>query len=237
VTGEFVFGSAADDHILPGLFEKSLRLLAEHPQAALSCTIGDYREASTGLNWQMGVGMGEVPCYLSPERMVEIEKRGKFYISPNSVIFKKSALIEAGRFIPELKYACDWFAMYVAGFRHGICFVPEPLAVFHVLPNSYYQRLRRDKAVSLGVARQLLDHMRRPEYRDAAELIRESGALYLFAWPMLKAILSDSRYRSFLNPVFLRKALWHTLRLEVKKITPRFAAQWYYRLAGYKART
>src|ERR1043166_952802 len=27
VNGEFVFGSAADDHILPGLFEKSLRLL------------------------------------------------------------------------------------------------------------------------------------------------------------------------------------------------------------------
>ena len=54
---------------------------------------------------------------------------------------------------------------------------------------------------------------------------------------MLKAIMSESRYRRFLNPVFLRKNLWHILRLEVKKFAPRFAAEWYFRLAGYKVRT
>lgn len=55
--GEYVFLSAADDEILPGFLEKSLRLLAQHHQAGLSCTVGDWREEATGLNWHAGVGM------------------------------------------------------------------------------------------------------------------------------------------------------------------------------------
>src|SRR6185369_1476419 len=96
VRGDYVYPGAADDEIVPGLFEKSLRLLAQHPQAALSCTIGDYREAHTGLNWYWGAGIAESPTYLSPERIVQLEKQGKFYIPPNSVIFKTSALREVG---------------------------------------------------------------------------------------------------------------------------------------------
>src|SRR5262249_1546333 len=36
--GDYVFFPAADDYILPGHFEKSLRMLAEHPEAGLSFT-------------------------------------------------------------------------------------------------------------------------------------------------------------------------------------------------------
>ena len=34
--GDYVYFPAADDYILPGFFEKSLRMLAGHPQAGLS---------------------------------------------------------------------------------------------------------------------------------------------------------------------------------------------------------
>ena len=234
--GDYVFSAAADDEVMPGLFEKSLALLAAYPQAALSCTIGEYREVATGFQWHMGVAAVERPSYLSPAQMVAAERKGKFYIPPHSVIFKKSALLEAGKYIPELKYVCDWFAMYVAGYRHGICFVPEPLAVFHVQPNSYYQRTRRDKIANKQVIEQLLDQLSRPEYKDAAELIRQGGALYLLGWPVLKALLIQPNYRWFLTPVFLRKNLWHILKLEVKKLAPRFASEWYSHLAGYKVR-
>src|SRR5256884_7474545 len=54
--GDYVYYAAADDQVLPGFFEKSLRLLNEHPQAALCCTIGDWREIETGFNWHVGVG-------------------------------------------------------------------------------------------------------------------------------------------------------------------------------------
>ena len=51
---DYIFSSAADDTIAPGFFEKSLGLLGPHPQAGLSCTIGDWRELDTGVNWHMG---------------------------------------------------------------------------------------------------------------------------------------------------------------------------------------
>ena len=122
-----------------------MTLLGQHPEAALCCTISDYREAATGLNWHWGVGIAKTPCYLSPKELVAVEKRGRLFIPSNSVIMKRTALMEVGQFIPELKFCCDWYAMYVAAFRHGICYVPEPLAIFHVQPNSYYHRIRRDK--------------------------------------------------------------------------------------------
>gem|GEM_PF-5177412 len=52
------FGSA-DDEIYPGLFEKSLRLFAQHPQAAYCCTIGDWHELATGFNWYVSVGIAD----------------------------------------------------------------------------------------------------------------------------------------------------------------------------------
>src|SRR5206468_3510075 len=75
--GDYVFASAADDCVLPGFFQKSMELLARYPQAGLCCTIGDWKEVETGLNWHVGVGMADTPAYLSPKRMVELERQGR----------------------------------------------------------------------------------------------------------------------------------------------------------------
>ena len=232
--GDYVYYAAADDQVLPGFFEKSLRLLNEHPQAALCCTIGDWREIETGFNWHVGVGMADAPGFLSPVQMIKLERRDKLLIAGHTAIMRKTAIVQAGRFIPELKWHCDWFAIYVAAFRHGICFVPEPLALFNIHPSSFYKA--RDKQAHREVLQLMLDLLTRAEYQDAATPIRECGALYLFGMPILKLMLGRPAYRGFITPTFLRKNLWHSLKLELKKITPRFAAEWYFRLAGYKAR-
>jgi glycosyltransferase involved in cell wall biosynthesis len=233
--GDYVFSAAADDEVAPGFFEKSLALLAKNPQAALCCTIGDYREAATGLNWHMGVGVADRPSYLSPEQMVEAERKGGFYIPPHSVIFRKNALLEVGGLRPELKYACDWFAMYVAGFRHGICFVPEPLAIFNVLPNSYYQRGRRDRTGHRTLIHTLLESLNDPKINDAAKRICRSGSLHLFGWPALRAVLFTPAYRHFFGWRFAYRALAHSARIGLKQITPTFLGNWYLSVAGYRA--
>src|SRR5438046_3056430 len=111
----YVFLPAADDEVAPGLFEKSLQLLTQFPQAGLSCTIADWREAATGLQWHVGVGMGESPSYLSPERMVKLERKRQLFISSNTVVWKRSVLLDTGKFIPELKSSADWFTCSVIG--------------------------------------------------------------------------------------------------------------------------
>ena len=234
--GDYVLSAAADDEIVPGFLEKSLRLLAQHPQAALSATISDFREAHTGLNWLWGVGIANAPSYLSPARMVELEKQGKFFIPPNSVIMKRSALQEVGRFIPELKFCCDWYAMTVAAFRHGMCFVPEPLAICHVQPNSYYHRVRRDETEYRKTLEELLRRLHLRENKDVLPLLREAGSLFLFAGTMLKILLSHPEYRYLITPRFLRKNLSHSAKLFLKKLAPTGLVKAYMKSSGYRMR-
>jgi glycosyltransferase involved in cell wall biosynthesis len=234
--GDYVFSAAADDEIVPGFFEKSLSLLAKHPQAALSCTIGDYREADTGVNWHWGVGVADRPTYFTPAELVEVERKGRFYIPPHSVIFRKEALREAGGLRPELKYTCDWFAMYIAGFRHGICFVPEPLAVFHILPDSYYQRNRRKTVEHRKVIRALLDALSESENGEPAELIRRAGSLHLYGWPALRDVLVNRPHRRFLTALFAFRAVQHSTRVTLKRLMPVSFVKWYLRRADYQSR-
>ncbi|MBI3875295.1 MAG: glycosyltransferase family 2 protein [Verrucomicrobia bacterium] len=233
VRGECLLFAAADDQILPGLFEKSLQLLAQHPQAAISCTIAEWRELATGWNWHVGVQMGGQPCYLSPQRLVELERLTKLFISSNTVVMRPKLL---GHYRAELRWHCDWFALMVAAFRHGACFVPEPLAVLNICPTSYHGAGRR-KQEHLEVMRSIVRILHEPEYRDVLLLMRESAALYHFGWPMFTTLLGNPEWRHMLTPLMVRKCLWHAFKLQVKKITPSFAARWYFRLAGYRARS
>jgi glycosyltransferase involved in cell wall biosynthesis len=235
--GEYLYFAPADDQTLPGLFEKSFALLRQYPQAALCCSISDFREIETGLKWHMGAGMASESCFLDQHRIVELEKRGKLYIAPNTSVIKRSALIEAGKFIPELKWHSDWFGFYVAGFRYGICFVPEPLAIFHVHASSYYSTGTRNKRVHREVLERMLALLHGANYRDVTELMRESGALYLFGKPMLETLLSRPEYRRFVTPTFLRKNLLRIVQLELKKITPTFIGNYYLRMTGKRMRT
>ncbi len=231
--GECLLFAAADDQILPGLFEKSLQLLAQHPEAALSCTITEWRELTTGWDWHVGAQMGDKPCYLSPQRLVELERQGKLFISSNTVVMRPKLL---GRYHPELRWHCDWFALMVAAFRHGVCFVPESLAVLNIHPTSYHGAGRRRRE-HFEVLRNIARLLHEPEHSDVLPMMRESAALYLFGWPMFTTLLGNSQWRHLLTPLMVRKCLWHAFKLQVKKITPRFAANWYFQLAGYRVRS
>jgi hypothetical protein len=134
-----------------------------------------------------------------------------------------------------LKLTVDWFIAYVIGYRHGVCVVPEPLAVFKILSTSYYKKVRQDAKAYREVLAAMLDLLNQPKYQDAAALIREGGSLYIFGWPMLKLVLSRPAYRHFMTLAFLRKCLWHCTKLILKKFTPTFVGNLYLRLAGYRA--
>jgi glycosyltransferase involved in cell wall biosynthesis len=233
--GEFVLLAAADDEVLPGIIEKSAALLRQYPQAGLCCTIGDWVELSTGLNWHVGVGMGDKPCFLSPDRLFELERKGRVFIASNSATFRRAALIELGGLRPELRWQCDWFAFTVLAFRHGVCFVPEALARVYIYPRSYRSAGTKTAEHERSL-RLLLDLLLSPEYRDVEVPIRRSGALFLFGAPLLKLLISQRAYRRFLTPAFLRKNLWHITKLQLKKITPAFLGNWYFKISGYRAR-
>lgn len=235
-SGNYVCFAAADDEVLPGFIEKSAAVLREHPEAGLSCTIGDWVELGTGLNWHVGVGMGDKACYLSPERIFELERQGRYFVASNSIIFRKKTLLELGGFNPELRWQADWFAFTVIGFRHGLCFVPEALARLYIYPTSYFGAGHKTAEHQRSLIR-ILDLLLSPQYQDVEILIRKSGALFLFGAPMLRLLLSHGAYRRFLTPLFLRKNLWHILKVKIKKFTPAFLGNLYFKISGYRARS
>lgn len=238
-SGEFVFLQAADDETMPGFIEKSLRLLAEHPQAGLSCTIGDWHEhrKNGSVNWHMGVGMTDKPAYLSPQEVVRLEQQGRFFIPGHTAIYRREPLIKVGKLREELAHYSDWFSTTVLALRHGVCVVPEPLAVFNIdLGRSYFVKQRRNKERDEAAIEHALKLLTSPDYSDVVGPFEQAGSLYICGWPTFRVARRQKEFRRFITMRYLRKVSWHATRIWLKAHAPAFLLNWYVGLAGYKAR-
>jgi glycosyltransferase involved in cell wall biosynthesis len=234
--GEYVYSTAADDVSLPGFFEKSLQLLATHPQAGLCCTIGDWRELHTGVHWHMGVGMTDKPAFISPQEVVRLEYKGRFFIPGHTAIYRRDALIKAGKLIPELRHYSDWFSTTVLALTHGICVVPEPLAVFNIESNTYFQRNRRSRDINDAAIEHALKLLTGPDCSDVVGLFAEAASLYVFGWAGYRVLRRHEEFHRFRTPRYLRKMLWHTTRVWLKNHAPAFLLNWYVGVAGYRGK-
>jgi glycosyltransferase involved in cell wall biosynthesis len=137
---------AADDVVLPGFIEKSLRLLARHPEAALCSAVSLVRGRDSE---RLIPNRTAYPCtsagFVAPMRAREVLLRsGNWYIG-TTAIFRLEALKECGGFDVELKSFADEFVSYVLALRHGACFIPEVLAINRVSEGSYSASISRDE--------------------------------------------------------------------------------------------
>jgi glycosyltransferase involved in cell wall biosynthesis len=227
--GDYVIFPAADDEIRPGLFEKSLPLLEKHPEAALCCTVSEWHDMASGLSWHMAAGMADQPSFLPPQRLVELGRAGKMLLVTASAIMKKAPLIEAGGFLPELRWHCDWYAVTVTALRYGACYVPEPLSDFYLHPTSYYNRGRKT-GEHAQVLTELLDRLSAPALADVAPRVRDSACLSLFGWPVIRLLRANPRYRQFLTPQLVYRASRRSAELIGKRILPKPVAAMVLRL-------
>jgi hypothetical protein len=168
--------------------------------------------------------------------MIKLEQKRKLFMSCNAAIFRRKCLAEAGWFMPELKWHCDWFGVNIPAYRYGVCYVPEALTRFFILPNSYFKAGRRNEAAHREALEALMERLTRPEYANECELIRRAGSLYQFGGPMRSILWRNKNYRKFLTPVFLRNNLWYSTKLFLKKFTPAWAGNLYFKFAGYRAK-
>ncbi len=232
--GEFLYFAAADDKVLPGLFEKSLKILAEHPQSGLCCAVGEWWDPEAGTFWRSGENFTNHPCHVTPERLVKLIQQNQLRFAGHTVVLRRAALAEAGKFILDLKWHTDWFAMCVVSFRHGICFVPEPLAVMRVHHTTYSAAGMRDRAAQREVLRHILELLCSAEYQDVAGCFRRSGVLALFEWPLLKLLLSRAEYRRLITPNYAGKVVWRIFKSCIRSLLPAVAEEWYHRVRGFK---
>lgn len=217
--GDYLHFASADDIVLPGLFERSLDLLAAHPRAALSCSASRWRDMATGLTWSMAGHLAPAPEYLDPDRLVTLERAGRLMIVSHSALLKAGAVREFGGFLLDLRWHCDWFLTYAAAFRHGLCYHPETLSEVHLHGTSYYGTGRR-RSEHDAVMTRLLELLHEDRFHDVGTRIRESGALALHAFPMLRAMLRNPAHRDFLTARFLRKCAWRQVQVMARRRFP-----------------
>lgn len=131
VRGDYVFFPAADDRVFPGLFEKSMRLLARHPGAglcsALCRLLGPDDEDLGPFETPL---VSEAECFVPPERYVETYKRHGNWIMSVTAILRRDAVAEMGGHQAEIGPPADAVLVREVAMKYGACFLPEPLAAW-----------------------------------------------------------------------------------------------------------
>lgn len=190
-SGDYIYWAAADDRVLPCLFMKSMSLLAQYPQAGLCCSHPAFLDDATGAierheDW---FHLGRSPRYLPPDEVLKVVP--DIWIAGHTSIMKRSALLEAKHFIPELRWHADWFALYAIAFRYGICYTPEPLATQRVLPTSYSNAGMKDPILQQQVVEYLAHLLQSSPYQDIKAAFQKSNVLSVF-FPEHQAFLQES---------------------------------------------
>lgn len=232
VNSDYVCYAAADDFVHPGFFEKVISGLAKNRGLGLGFSVGEWIDEATGVVSHVGAGLSGEDESLGCEALIEAEIGGRLMIPSNACIFRVDALREVGGFDPQLKWHCDWFSMYTLAFRYGICFVPEPLAVFFMHAAGYSARTDEKVKEHEGVMKAIVDKLETPEFSDVRPAIQESGALFVFGKPMMNYLKSDSSLKGYLTAVFLKKCRWYAFKMAVKPLLPKWLAELYLKISG-----
>lgn len=226
--GDYVYWSASDDMILPGFFEKSMNLLSQHPQAGLSWVDTIFINERDQKIGEDRLQLSSVPTYLSSEEMVEILRKKMLHISGLNTIYKRSALMEAGGVIPELKSYTDFFPILAMAFRYGICYIPEPLVVSRIQQTQYSSRLLKDKKNHSEIINHMLNLLNSPAYTDVRPHFKKSLALaYLFS-PVISILLSNLEFRYYLSPKLIFRTYWRTIKKRINPYLPLSLKNIYY---------
>lgn len=181
-SGEYVYSAAADDRILPGFFERSMNLLVRHRAAGLCSTLSGIMDASGEYQ-----GVVRTPIvrktegYLGPDEALATLRRHGSWFMGNTTVFRRSALIEAGGFIAELGPYCDGFISLVLAVKHGACFIPEPLAIWRRMDETYSRWVSMDVDATFNIG-QTAERLMRSTYRDLfpADYVEEWRREWLF---------------------------------------------------------
>jgi putative sugar O-methyltransferase len=144
--GDFIVWAAADDRLFPNFLERNLACLSKYPQAHLIFSrlstftdgtniIRDYTEENTGKAFDYT----KTEHFISPTQLVNRLQESYLWMSGNTVLARRSVLLEMGGFNSQLKWHADWFAFYAMAIKHGACVIPETLAQMRERPNTYSQ--------------------------------------------------------------------------------------------------
>jgi glycosyltransferase involved in cell wall biosynthesis len=164
--GEYIYFGAADDRVCPRLFEETLKLMGEYPQAGL-CSALLKRIGPDGRDegWIQSPLISKEKCYLPPIAVTENLKAYGSWFTGQTVVYRRDAILtDTDGFLPELVHRTDHFVNYVVAAKNGACFIPEVLATYRILSSGYAEKNFDNDDLSRSTFRIFLDLLRSPRY-------------------------------------------------------------------------
>jgi glycosyltransferase domain-containing protein len=198
---DFIVWAASDDRLMPNFIERNAQCLRQHPSAGLSISrLAVFKDGSddittfTEKNHGVAFDFGTAPHFLSPQMLRERLQRSHLWISANTVMASRTALLQAGGFDQELRWHADYFGFLAVALRHGLCCIPETLAAMRQRDETYSSTgmaNRREQLITLG---RLADKLTSKGCRDiGVAVLRCPALLSPFGGRMLGALLRKPR--------------------------------------------
>jgi cellulose synthase/poly-beta-1,6-N-acetylglucosamine synthase-like glycosyltransferase len=132
-TSKFVYFLGANDLILPGLFRKMKECLEQHPEAGLfSGMVWLVNEDGNYLRMHPSPVLSLQDTFIPARRCRDIMASKGSWLTGQTTVYRREALLEAGGFSASLKGLCDLLAAQVVASRYGAAFSPSPLGVMRI---------------------------------------------------------------------------------------------------------
>lgn len=230
--GDWVLLASADDYILPGFFEKASALLEGHPRAGLCfadmevfsdtgeslewpCLIPSQRGHTGQVQRQQTRPISSRARFFSSEELLQHLVRNRSFdkvILTSSCLYRRDALLTAGGQVRELKWLADWFAVLVLGFRHGICYIPEPMAAYRVVPGCYSDAGQKDLAAEYAIIEATLRLLDTKEFADVRPFFQKTSLVGSHPGKVFHVLIRNPRWWRYVSPMLLRHLCydwWH----------------------------
>ncbi len=182
---DYIVWAASDDFLTPCFLERSLDTLKKHPEAGICFSqfaifVDGTPEKRIYSSQEMGdaFDLGNSPHYLSPKMFFKRLQRSYLWMSGNTVLAKRTALLEMGGFLHSLRWHADWFSFFVVAMRYGACIVPEVLTFMREVPLSYSRSGIKDKKQQTKVLTNILELVYDKNYKDIVKFFKSCPCLF-----------------------------------------------------------
>ena len=159
---DYVLFLAANDFVLPGIFARARASLAAAPRAGLwSALSWIVDEDGHPLRLHPSPVVALRDAYLPPARCVRLAHRLGNWFTGTTLIYRRDALEEAGRFDPAYMGMADLYTALVIASRHGAAFSPAAYGVIREHAGSYSGKTLSDPAALDRMLERMAEHGRR----------------------------------------------------------------------------
>ncbi len=159
---EYALFLASNDFVLPGIFARAKACLARAPGAGVWSALAwivDERDRMLRLQPSPVVALRD--RYFPPQRCIEFALALGNWFTGTTLIYRRDALEEAGRFDPVYMGMADLFTALIVAGRHGAAYSPAPYAAIRIHEGSYLTRTLSDPAGLENILERICDHGRR----------------------------------------------------------------------------